>query len=214
MKKKILLLLILSITLTGCTKVANLSYDEIINTVINNNKDANIYRKGYKFYLPNGLQISSAGSNYIIITSENVNYYLYVDFVSYMANSKSNYKINENAIYSNTINYNNIEGYLEINLKENNKYLIEIMYNYAKIEVMVDNDQINRTLINAINILKSIKYNATIIEKLLADDELDYTEEKFDIFENSTDKSDVLTHEDEINKESEENVIKDTDFLN
>ncbi len=214
MKKKITLLIVILITLTGCTKVSKLSYDEIVNTVINIKKEDNVYRKGYKFYLPNGLKISDAGTNYVILSSKDLNYYLYVDFVSYINNSKNNYTINENAYYSNVINYNNLDGYVEINLIENNKYLIEIMYNYAKIEVMVDDDQINSALVNTINILKSINYNATIIEKLLADDKLDYTEEKFDIFENSNNNSSVLTHEDGSNNENTEDIIKDTDFLN
>lgn len=34
-------------------------------------------------------------------------------------------------------------GYVEVNLLKNDKYLVEIMYNYAKIEVIVDKSNLN-----------------------------------------------------------------------
>ncbi len=216
--KKILIILLFLFVLTGCTKVKDLSIDEIIdNVTLNEKKSPNVYRNGYKFYLPKGMQVRNAGSNFIVLSDDNYNYYLYVDFVSYDKKSEGNYQVNNNAFYSSKLSFDNLDGYIEINLKENDKYLIEIMYNYAKIEVMVDINSINRTLINTINILKSIDYNATIIEKLLNDDNLDYTEEVFDIFENSNDNSNVLEHEDdyeEVEDYVEEEEVKDTDFLN
>ena len=213
--KKGLVLILLIVILTGCTNINSVTYDDIIDMVSIDAKNINTYRKGYKFYLPHGLQISTAGNNYIIFSTNNTNYYMYVDLISYISENKTTHNPNENAYYSKTFQYNNIDGYVEINFRQNNKYLIEIMYNYAKIEVMVDDDEINKTLLTAITLLKSIKYNATIIEKLVNDDNLDYTEEKFDMFVESINNSDVLQHIDDDNESNNTNEdIIDTDFLN
>ena len=104
---------------------------------------------------------------------------------------------------------------MEINLQENNQYLIEIMYNYAKIEVMVDKDEINEVLINSINILNSIKYDSIVIEKLLKDDKLNYTEEIFDMFAKKKNNSNILNYSETTEDVSSGEIdIKDTDFLN
>lgn len=212
--KKLLLIFLIIFILVGCTKIDDLSYDEIINMVSIKENDANVYKKGYKFYIPKGLAITNAGTNYAIISNKNINYYLYIDIVSYNSSKNPEYEIKPNSYYSNLINYNGNNGYIEINLRENNKYLIEIMYNYAKIEVMVDKNMINEVLINSISILKSIKYNSKIIEKLLNDDNLDYTEEIFDIFENKSNNTNVLDYVDADENTSNNEEIKDTDFIN
>ena len=91
------------------------------------------------------------------------------------------------------------------------------MYNYAKIEVMVDKDMMNKVLINSINILKSIQYNDAIIDELLESDSLDYTEEVFDMFKDALDNSNTLEHENDniINEDKTEIMdTNDTDYLN
>lgn len=212
--KKILLIIVMILTLAGCVNIKSYSYDDIINTLSHKPKKANTFKKGHQFYVPRGLQVEDSGPNYAILSSSDFYYYLYIDLVSYNENKNISYEINENAIYSKSINYNGKSGYVEINLWENNQYLIEIVYNYAKIEVMVDEGLINRALANSISILNSIKYNDIIIENLLKDDNLTYTEEIFDLFEESKDNSNYLNSIDsEIDVEDKEE-IKDTDFIN
>ena len=87
------------------------------------------------------------------------------------------------------------------------------MYNYAKIEVMVDKDLINDTLINCVNILSSIKYDDTIIKNLLNDDKLDYTEEIFDMFKDAEDNSNILHFEEDVNAVEDDGKPKDTDYV-
>lgn len=212
--RKILLILIIVLGLSGCVNLNNLDYEDIINDLSNKPKPANIYKRGYQFYIPKGLQLSNAGSNYAIISSDRSYYYLYVDLISYNKKSELNYEKTQNSIYATTINYDGKSGYVEIKLWENNQYLIEIMYNYAKIEVMVDESLIKQTLINSISILNSIKYNDIIIEKLLSDDNLIYTTEIFDMFKDTEDNSNILDYveTEDLNYEKEE--VKDTDFIN
>ncbi len=185
MKKKIWLLPLLIIILAGCTNLKDLSYDDILNNVIVKSKNINTYRNGYNLYIPKGIKITKAKDSYVILSSSNANYYLYVDLISYASKKDFNYNIKNDIYYSNTINYNGLKGYVEINLWENNQYLIEIMYNYAKIEVMVDSSELKEALVNATLILANIHYDDIIINNLINDDNLNYTEEIFDIFKNS-----------------------------
>ena len=136
--------------------------------------------------------------------------------MSYINKSELQYKENNSSKYSRMINFNNKKGYIEINLWKNNQYLIEIMYNYAKIEVMVDEGQIKEALIKSINILSSVKYNDVIINNLLNDDNLDYTEEIFDMFKDRVDNSNVLDRieDDSSDNDINDDEIKDTDYIN
>ena len=214
--KKLLVILIGIIFLTGCTNILDYSCDDLALMLGKNVKNSNVYRNGYSFYVPNGLKITDASFNYAIIASSKYNYYVYFDLIAYSENKELVYEINPNIYYSKKINNNNILGYIEIKLLENNQYLIEIMYNYAKIEVMVDESQINKALINSINILNSIKYDKTVIDNLLKDDNLDFTEETFNMFKKVKKNTNILNYSENNNEEITENEIevKDTDFLN
>ena len=117
-----------------------------------------------------------------VIVSKNYKIYMYVDMVSYYNKVLNEYQINENAYFSSDITYNGISGYLEINSIKD-KYLIEIMYNYAKIELMVDYDYLKEAITNSIVILSTIKYNDEIIENMMDDDLFNFQEEKLNIFD-------------------------------
>ena len=147
-----------------------------------------------------------------ILKNQNIKYYMYVDLVSYYNKKKSNYEINPSAFYSKDISYDNKPGFIEINSK-NEKYLIEIMYNYAKIEVMVDKDMINETIANSLIILSSIKYNDDIINNLMGKNILNYREETFTIFDKEKNDSDFLEVIQEYDKYNEPK-IPDYDLIN
>ena len=211
--KKIILILITMICLIGCTNIKDMSYDDIVNHLSLPAKSANTFRNGYQFYIPSGLSIKDADHSYAILTSSDNYYYVYFDLVSYMNKTKLNYNKCSDCIYSTKINYDKKVGYVEIKLWENNQYLIEIMYNYAKIEVMVNEANINKALINSISILNSVKYNDVVIDKLLKDDDLDYTEEIFDMFEDIKQDSDILDYIESDDVEVK-NEVEDTDYIN
>ena len=212
--KKVFLILIIIFSLAGCVNLDNLSYDDILNNLSLKAKSANIFKRGHQFYLPKGMHIEDSGENYAIISSSDVNYYLYIDLVSYNNKSNFNYEKNDKALYEVSLNYRGKKGYAEIILWENNQYLIEIVYNYAKIEVMVDENLIKKALANSVSILNSVRYNDLVIEDMLADDNLDYTEEIFDLFEDTKDNSNILDFDNTIVEEDEKEEIKDTDYIN
>ena len=119
--------------------------------------------------------------------------------------------MNENAYLSETINYNNLNGYFEVN-ERNDKYLIEIMYNYAKIEVIVDKDDINKAIVNSMIVLTTIDYTDDVIKNLLSIDDMSSSEENFSLFDESNDSNllEVIKPEDYVDKDE----VPDPDVIN
>ena len=209
--KKILILLSAILFITGCTNVKDLNYDSIANTISTEGLSPNEYRTGYKYFLPRGMQVSNSSLYNEVLDDGKYLYYLYVDIISYYKKNENTYQTNNNSVYSKRIDYDGKIGYIEVNLKENNKYLVEIMYNYAKIEVIVDKENISVSMLSAINILKSVEYNDNIIANILEDNILSFKEEKFSIFETHSDDGyiQVIDDIDEV-----EDIIPDTDLIN
>lgn len=211
--KKFFIIMFFSLFLIGCTMVEDMSYQDIINIFNNVPKKANVSRRGYKYYLPNGMESINRGDYYEVLKSKKSYYYLYVDMISYINKLENQYEIDNKANYSDLIKIGDKYGYLEINLLENEKYLIEIMYNYAKIEVMVNEDSINEALCYSVNILNSIEYNNSVINSLLSDDTLNYTEEEFNLFETGVDNSNKLEYIEQTEEIEEDNTLTDTDYV-
>ncbi len=181
MKKIILFLCI--VLLTGCT-VKKVNYDNIDSLL----KDSltqemslsNSYFEGYKYYVPRGLRLVSKKEYNASFVSGNTKYYLYVDIIAYYNKVDIDFTKSNN-YYSKELNYNNKKGYIEITENTDN-YFLEIMFNYAKIEAIVDKDELNEAVMNACNILSSIQYNDKVIETLVGDNALNYQETLFDNF--------------------------------
>lgn len=207
MKKKIISIFIIILLTTGCTTIESNSYDEILTNTTNNLVNTtNINRVGYKYYLPKGMRLLSyEGSNEIISHDENI-YYLYVDYVSYYNKIPSSYTESKTAVYSKNILKDKKFGYIEIKNTENDKYFIEIMYNYAKIEVIVNSDDIASAITNSLIILTSVNYNDDIIDNLLEEDVLNYSEETFNIFETNSNDSNFLKVVEEYDNYNEDKV--------
>lgn len=210
--KKIILIIIILVFTAGCTNINKLSYDDIVNNITTISTKDNIYRTGYSYYLPRGMKVADSTLYNEVIEDANSKYYLYVDVVSFYKKITKEYEINNNAIYSSKISYNDKFGYVEVNLLKNDKYLVEIMYNYAKIEVIVDKSKCKEAMLSIINILKSVEYNDSIIANLMGDDILNFNEEEFNIFNTKGSESNYLTV-DNVYKEEEEKIF-DPDLIN
>ena len=210
--KKIILIIIILVSTAGCTNINKLSYDDIVNNITTISTKDNIYRTGYSYYLPRGMKVADSTLYNEVIEDANNKYYLYVDVVSFYKKITKEYEINNNAIYSSKINYNDKFGYVEVNLLKNDKYLVEIMYNYAKIEVIVDKSKCKEAMLSIINILKSVEYNDSIIANLMGDDILNFNEEEFNIFNTKGSESNYLTVDNDY-KEEEEKIF-DPDLIN
>lgn len=182
--KKIIISLLLIFLVTGCSvvRIDTINIDNIVNVVLS--KDNTLYNtvgKGYKYYKPRGVTYIDTNEYNEKLYSNGNYYYLYVDINSYYYKKEFSYEENKNAYYSRLIDINDKLGYLEIN-EYNNKFLIEFMYNYAKIEALVEEDEINDVVLNASYILSTIKFNSKVIKIMLNDNYFINKEERYDLF--------------------------------
>lgn len=181
--KKILVLLLVVIILTGCTPVKEMQVKEVVNTALNSKyKLYNRVHQGYKFYLPRGLKTVIQDESNVIIKSKYYDYYLYVDLVSYYNKIDLNYTKKDDIYYSELIEDGKKQGIINIT-KKDNEYIVEISYYYADIAVKVKEKDINESILNCIAIISSIDYHDEVIKSLLEDDILSSTEEKIDVFD-------------------------------
>lgn len=206
--KKVLCLLATVLLLCGCSKINDKNYDELINSVVASNyKMENTYRTGYKYYTPTNMDILNTLDYNETLADDNYKYYFYVDVVSYYNRVIEKFKEDDKAVYSKSINYEDKYGYIEINKWKNGKYLLEIMYNYAKIEVIVDEENIKSAITNSMVVLSSVKYNNNLLESIVGENVLTAKEIEFNIFETKKNESNFL-------KVSEEDVYEDKDVPN
>lgn len=195
MKKVIVLLSIVLLLMTGCSikKLDDKDFESNMNVLLSEKvSNSNVNFEGYKYYVPEGLKfVNKEEYNAIFKDRFNNKYYLYVDVISYYHKIENTYKINQDAYYSKVIDYNDKTGYLEI-IESGSKYYVEFMFNYAKIEVLVDKDQLVNAMNNICYVLRSIKFNDKVLESLVGDNVLSYTEENFTLFDKTPTRSDVL----------------------
>lgn len=195
--KKMTILLLLVLT-AGCSavRIDTSSIDNTLNVVLSKNN--NLYNrigKGYKYYIPRGVTYMDTDDLNDKLYSNGINYYLYIDVISYYNRVKTNYKENKNAYYSKKIEGKK-DGYLEIN-KVKGKYKIEFVYNYAKIEALVEKEEIEDVVLNASYILSTVKFNDNIIKIMLNEEYFTNKEETYDVFSFKTSDTNFLGYQEE-----------------
>ena len=212
MKKKIAILMMTIFLLCGCTSIQESSYESILDMAASNYMTAkNTYRSGYKYYLPKGIRVlNQRGSNEILSEGSYI-YYMYVDYVSYYNKIEETYKEKEDVVYSKPLRQKEKFGYIEIKNTSNGKYFIEIMYNYAKIEVIVDKSEVEKTLAYSMSILSSIEYQENALKSLMGEDVLSTSEVEHNIFETAKTESDYLQIVEEYGVYEEKEI--DPDFI-
>mgnify|MGYP004460279131 FL=1 len=200
MKRFILIAIVL--LASGCTNInKNLTSKDDIDknfnslqaTITDSNYEMyNNYRTGYKYYTPKGLYVRGGSEYNEIINSRKYSYHLYVDVISFYNRVISKYEEDSKALYSKQINNKDKFGYVEVNELKNDRYLLEIMYNYAKIEVIVDKSDLEVAFANSMIILSSVKYNNDILTNLVGENVLTSKEIEFNIFETKKTESNFL----------------------
>ena len=205
--KKIILLICIFI-LVGCTKsnINTLTLEEIVdNQIKTENKLNNVNSKGYRYYLPTEFSVKKDGDYVQELLSHNKTYYLNVDIVSYYYKNKIESKPEINDYEYFTFNNNDTYGYLRIT-KNNDYFFVELCYNYAIIEVEVEEDDLRYAVSRGISILNSIKYNDLIIEKYINDKNLESSETVYKIPEpkNKDEGKNILQYIEEYNNEESE----------
>ena len=200
MKKRIVLLSIVLLLVSGCSiqKLSTTDIEKNISMILSEDTTlANVSFDGYEYYVPDGLRFVNKDEYNAILQDRFSNrYYLYVDAISYFHHTKNTYKVNKHAYYSKKLNYNNKNGYIEIN-KVDGKYFIAIVFNYSKLEAYVSKDYIVPVVNNMCYILRSVDFHNKVLESLIGENVLDYKEESFNIFESkSNDNDSVLEFDD------------------
>ena len=77
------------------------------------------------------------------------------------------------------------EGFIEI-VEKDNMYYLNFTYNYARIEAIVEKDEINNAVLNASYILSTIKYNKDIVKLMLEEDYFTNKTGKYNNYDNSS----------------------------
>ena len=210
---KLFLLFVLAILLSGCTvvKINSQSIEDIIALLGEKTNLKTISVDGYSYFLPQGVDLKENSTLNSILYYKGYKIYLYVDLVSYYHKVDNTYEVSKGSYYSKKIDKDGKNGYLEINELEN-KYFIEFVYNYSKIEGYVKKEDLKEVLTQMAYILNSIKFNDKVLASLVGEDLLSYKEETFNIFKaNGNDSSnyvEVVEKYDESRKD-----IKDEDRL-
>lgn len=211
--RKILGLLTIVLLFTGCTvvRIDTESMDNTMNVVLSkDNKLYNRVGKGYKYYVPRGVNYIDTNELNEKLYSDGNYYYLYIDAISYYHKKKFDIKENKKAYYFKKIEQNGKQGYLEINQQEN-RYFVEFMYNYAKIEAVVDKKDLNSVVLNASYILSTVKFNNNVIKLMLNETYFTNKEERYDIFTSKKETTNVLEYEDEKKKEEKDDSSLEED---
>ena len=213
MKKIGIIISVVLLLSTGCTavRIDTNNIDNIVSVVLSkNNTLYNRIGKGYKYYIPRGVSyIDTSELNDKLYSNGNY-YYLYIDAVNYFYKNQINYVENKDAYYSRKIDGEK-NGYLEIT-ESDGKYLIKFVYNYARIEALVEKDYINEVVLNSSYILSTVKFNDNIIELMLNEEYFTNKEEKYEEFnkiqnEEEVEEKNVLEYnEEEIIEEENEEV--------
>ncbi|MBE6152039.1 MAG: hypothetical protein E7165_01840 [Firmicutes bacterium] len=190
--KKIVVLLLVAFSITGCTivRIDTDNIDNTINVILSKNNELyNRVGKGYKYYVPRGVNyIDTVEFNDKLYSNGNY-YYLYIDAISYFYNKDIDYEEKDDVYYSRKFNLNDKNGYLEIK-QVGGKYLINFFYNYARIQTLVNEDEINSVILNSSYILSTVKFNNPVIKLMLDDEFFTNKEENYDIFESKDESND------------------------
>lgn len=187
MYKRVFLIIISIFLLTGCSieRLNRNNYNDIIDKILlNNKKIQNSISQGYSYYIPRELKLVMTDENNIILKDKyNNSYFLYADVISYYHKVENTFEEETSSYYSRKIVNKDSKksGYLEIN-EINDKFFVEAMYNYAKIEVYATRECLSDVVINVCEVLSSIKYNNKVLRTTIGDKVLDYKEASFNIF--------------------------------
>ena len=181
--KKTLCLLALLVFVTGCNieKIQYVSYEDTVHKVLSYETNLhNVSLDGYSYYLPMGAKLEEKNEMNSVIRYNGMKFYLYVDVISYYHKVNNTFEVSADSYYSKKLEHNSKFGYLEIT-KIKDRYFVEFMYHYAKIEAYVEEGKMHDAIYQMTLILSSISYHDAILESLIGENALNYSEEQFDI---------------------------------
>ena len=86
---------------------------------------------------------------------------------------------------------------------------VTMVYNYAKIESLVEEKNLNYAVSNMCYILRSIKFNRKILKSLIGNDKLNYKEEDYKLFKEDSSKQNFLDVVSKYEDESYKDTLED-----
>ena len=131
-KKKVILLIMMALIMTGCTKIDS-NIDNIVSaTMTREIKNVNTVSTGYKLYIPIGVMqlVDNQYNQKLKIRDTHV--YLYVDTVSYYYKNNLNFKSDSKFnYYYKELNFNDKTGYIGINKLDDGSFAVEVSENHS-----------------------------------------------------------------------------------
>lgn len=207
-KLKQLVMLIIILFLTGCTRLTD-NIDNTINVILkDNNIVVNTAGYGFMYYCPVGVRPVFNENNNLILKIKGSEVYFYVDIIGYYYKTENYNKDNTYNYYYKLLNYNNKKGFIGIN-KNTDDYFIEILYDYAKIEGYANEENFKEVLANMLIILNNIKYNDTMIKSLLSEDGLKESEISYELDKPESAESNFSQYLQEIVEEEDKDILPD-----
>ena len=209
MIKKIILI-ILSFLLIGCSSnnINRMSLNEIIDVSLEkDNSYLNINNKGYRYYLPDEFVVYEDDDYVQTLMSKNHFYFLNIDVVSYYYKNNIHQERNLDDYDYYDFSYNGKTGYMRITRKDK-KFLVELCYNYAIIEVEVEESELRYAVSRSMSILNSIQYNNLVIGNYIEDNNIENSETVYNIPEpeNKDDNKNVLEYIEEFDSGSSDDL--------
>lgn len=211
--KKIFILLFVIILTTGCSmynivRLDDKTIQEIVDLVLKDKKKReNVSLDGYAYYLPKGFTLSEKRETNSILYYNKSKVYLYVDVVSYYHKAPNvDFAVSQDSYYSRKLDINGLDGYLEIT-RIDSGYFIEYMYNYAKIEAIINMKDLKVAIADFSTILRSVTYKDTILATLIGENILDYNEEVFNIFRPKREEGSFLEYDESYEDDDKNNVV-------
>ena len=189
MKRIVVLLSAIMLLMTGCsvTKLDSNDLGKNVKILLSEKSSLyNVFYDGYKYYLPKGVGfVTKDDYNAVLKDSVGNKYYLYVDAIGCYNKIENTYKVNNKSHYSKKLDYNKKTGYIQID-EVDSSYYIQFVYNYAKLEALVDKKDLTSTVSNMCYILRSVKFNDKILDSLIGENTLDYKEENYSLFDSNS----------------------------
>lgn len=180
--KKILLAILCIFLLAGCTRVDNLSYDDLIKEVLyHNDRYPNERQVGYSFYRPQGFVTLKRDDYNHIFTYNGHKIYMHVDLYSYHKKAKIRHKLNNDVYYAKKLDDYNKKGFVEIR-EEKDAYFYRILYNYIRVEGYADKKDMKRVFIKVSQMLSSFQFNDKVIAKIISENTRDFEEKELEYF--------------------------------
>lgn len=211
--RKLLSIILVIVLLTGCSiQQTPKNFNQQVVSALKNNHRPNYVTQGYKLYLPFDVKVYNDKNNNLELYYQGKFLYMYTDLISFYYKYQEGYKydVNVKAAYSKKLDYKDKLGYIEIN-KYKNKFFVQVMYNYAKIETVVYNKvEAYETALTSLRVLNSVVYKQKIVEALIDDKAiLNSDEEIFQLFKPKQDKTDFIQYVEDYDKYNEEIILED-----